>query len=349
MLPIIRVGMTEDEIMQGFGKPTEGLSVRRDFPANHVEDASDMNSWSAVDAWRYDFGVRFGYEVRSDLGVNDGFDMSGIERGDVDSQLIIIWKNDVVERAFYRYMDENGPGIVQYGPSIAEPAPEDGPGWPHSQQPEIPPGNDDPSVPSTLPAPNEGKRAIGYSALGTLELIPKHGGDEKIMLLEASSCLGQEADLYYKGNYGLYLHLSNGKVFHIAELAPLEIIQRTDAPIVMQKFDLPGKELFLLVPRYTDCHGLEFYAFGIDRDNGEAAMFTFEQVATVVHEDGTERIERNDWKYWTISPVVEPIIEDGLLIVEGGRGAGQDGATRYTFKPDWMKHRMVLEHKEQIP
>lgn len=358
----LQVGLTEDQVQRAFGKPTERMSVRRDFPASHVEDRNDLGAWTAVDTWRYDFGVRDGYEVRSNLETDAGADKEGVSRGDMASQLVIVWNEGRVERAFYWYTDENGLVLAQYGPQMTSPD------FPPSQKllqedekspeardnpPESSPEastEESPVATPPLPPANVGVRAVGKSSAGTLEIRPKKDGDERISLLGAPSCYGLETDLNFWGDYEVYFRDSADHETLVRELIGIDIVQRTDAPIQMRKYDLPGdKELFLFIPRYTDCHGLEFYAFGVDTKTNEASSFTFEQIVTTVDENGKETISRNDIGYWTTSPVVDPVLEDGRLIVEGGRGAGQDGATLYTYEPDWTNGRMLLEKKEQIP
>jgi|GEM_PF-1156780 len=358
----LHVGMTEDQVKQAFGKPTEGMSVRRDFAASHVEDRTDIGTWTAVEAWRYDYEVRAGYEVQSDLGTDAGADKEGVRRGDIASQLVVIWKDGLVERAYYWYRDENGLAQAQYGPQMTSPdlppsqavSPEDNqtpdsPENPPEQPPEASPEESQVTTPS-LPAANVGVRATGRSASGTFEIRPKKDGDERISLLGAPSCYGMETDLYFWGDYELYFRDAAGHETLVRELAGLEIVQRTDAVIQFLKYEWPGdKELFLFIPRYTDCHGLEFYAFGVDTKTGETSSFSFEQVVTTIDENETESTSRGESPYWTTSTAVKPVLEDGKLIVEGGRGAGQDGAIRYTFEPDWAKQRMNLLNREQIP
>ncbi len=358
----LHVGMTENQVEQAFGKPTESMSVRRDFAASHVEDRNDISTWTAVDAWRYDYGLRDGYEVSWNLETDAGADKDGVSRGDVASQLIIIWNDGLVERAYYWYKDENGLALAQYGPQMTSPdlppsqddpqddeqtqdAPENSPDQPPEASPD-----DNPVMTTPLPAANVGVRAVGKSASGTFEIRPKKDGDERISLLGAPSCYGLETDLYFWGDYEVYFRDAAGHETLVRELIGLEIVQRTDAAIQFLKYEWPGdKELFLFIPRYTDCHGLEFYAFGVDKKTGETSSFSFEQVVTTIDENGIESTSLGESPYWTTSTVVDPVMEEGLLIVEGGRGAGQDGAILYTFEPDWTKQRMNLVDREQIP
>ncbi|WP_276354559.1 hypothetical protein [Cohnella caldifontis] len=178
-------------------------------------------------------------------------------------------------------------------------------------------------------------RAVGLSAFGRLELRPE-SGVERILPLGAPSCIGLETDLSVTGDYGVYFVPAAGKEQRMDVWTGLEIISKENAALEMRKFDFPDAELFLLIPRYADCHGLEFRAYGVEKDSGQASAYTF-------------RFGDRDVVEWTTSPVVAPASEKGELVVEGGRAAGQDGAERYRFKPDPDRHRLVLASQEHIP
>lgn len=77
-----------------------------------MEDSNDISTWSNVDMWRYDFGLREGYKVESNMDEAYGFDLSGIANGDIKSQLVIIWKDGKVERALYRFNQSGGSGVT---------------------------------------------------------------------------------------------------------------------------------------------------------------------------------------------------------------------------------------------
>jgi hypothetical protein len=288
-----------------------------------------MSTWSDVDAWRYDYGVHDGDEVaQNNESANEDeafFDLQGIGNGKIESQLVIYWKDRRVERAFFKDRDiEGGVHTTHIGPSYEEPPPTE------------PPVDDIPPVGLEMPTPNEGVRAVGDTSFGLFQLRPKQGGEEKIQALGAPSCLGQEEDLQFSGDYELYFHKSSGDETLIQEFKQLEMIQKENNTIEFKKIDFPTFELYLFIPRYTDCHGLEFYAYGIDKETGEVSGFTF------LNGEDT-------YPNWTTSPVNLPQAVGGKLVVEGGRGAVQEGATRYLYAPDLAKHQLVLESKEQIP
>lgn len=331
----LRLGMTQEEVLQALGDDSVGLSVRRDFPQEHREDPNDMSTWSAVDLWRYDFGVRDGYEVRQGNGVDnleDAFDLDGIRSGEIQAQLIINWRDRKVERVIAKMRSGDGTiGTTRLGPVIEHDAP-----LAAEEPPEAEPKASDSSPDPELPAPNEGIRAVGSSGAGQFQLRPVKSGDESVQTLGAPSCLGQETDAHFFGDYELFFHRPSGEETVVQSFEQLEMIWKGNDTLEFRQLEFADMELFLFLPRYTDCHALEFYAYGVDKATGEASNYTFR--------DG-----ENDLPYWTTSPQELPKVEDGMLVVEGGRWAGQDGAVRYTFEPVPDKHQLRLADEERIP
>ncbi|TVY01169.1 hypothetical protein [Cohnella terricola] len=324
----LQVGMSQEEVLQLYGDDNEGQSVNRDFQQGHKEDPNDMSTWNAVDLWRYDYGVRNGYQVKRGDGTQDpegGFDLYGIRNGEIQSQLIIYWRDRKLERAIVKMNAGDGAiGTMQIGPAVAEAPPTD------------PPPADDPPAEPDLPIPNEGVRAVGDASSGQFQLRPRKDGEEKIQMLGAPSCLGQETDVQLLGDYDLFLVRPSGEETLVQRFEQLEMIRRGNDAAEFTKLDFPNIEMFLFFPRYTDCHGLEFYAYGIDKVTGEASNYTFRDGET-------------DFPNWVTSTVDLPRASEGKLIVEGGRWAGQDNATRSIFVPDSGKHEWVLESEERIP
>jgi len=324
----LQVGMSKEEVKRAFGEDFVNHSIFRDFSQEHKEDPNDMSTWSAVEMWRYDFGVHGLYQVAQGSGITDqegGFDLPGIINGKIDSQLIIYWKGEKVNRAIYKSINiEGGIDTTQIGPAVEEAPPTN------------PPATDDSEFSPDMPPPNEGVRAVGETSFGLFELRPIKGGDEKIQTLGAPSCLGQETDIQYAGDYELYFINTSGKETLVQEFKHLEMIHRENEIIKFMKLDFSKIELYLFIPRHKDCHGLEFYAYGIDKKSGEVSNFTFL--------DGDVSFPE-----WATSPVSLPQTVEGKLVVEGGYAAGQDGATRYVFVPDLAKHQLVLKSKQQIP
>ncbi|WP_256761648.1 hypothetical protein [Cohnella sp. WQ 127256] len=320
--------MSEDEVKQAFGNNYQAQSTRRDFSQDHKEDPNDMSTWSSVDIWRFDFGVHEGYGVTQADGTKDqegAFDLTGIRNRNIESQLVIYWKDRRVERAIFKSMNIEGDiDTLQIGPGVEEAPPTD------------PPASDVPQIDPSLATPNEGIRASSVTSKGILQLRPLKDGNETIEPLGAPSCLGQETDIQFTGDYELYFNDNSGNETLIQEFKQLEMIQPASTFIPLMKLNLTEIELYLLIPRYTDCHALEFYAYGINKESGEVSSLTFLNDEVIS-------------PYWTTSPVNLPQVIDGKLVVEGGRGAGMDGATRYVYVPDLAKNQLVLESKEQIP
>jgi len=331
----LRLGMTQEEALQALGNDYVGMSVRRDFSQEHREDPNDLSTWSAVDQWRYDFGVRDGYEVREGEAVNDpedGFDLDGIRSGKVDAQLIINWRESKVERVIAKiHSGEGAIGTTRLGPIIEHEAP-----LAEEDSPEEDPSAADSSPDPELPAPNEGIRAIGSSSAGQFQLRPVKSGDESVQTLGAPSCLGQETDVRLFGDYELFFRRPSGEETLVQSFGQLEMIWQRNETIEFRQLDFPEIELFVFLPRYADCHALEFYAYGVDKATGEATNYTFWD-------------SKRDLPVWATSPEKLPEVLDGKLVVEGGRGAGQDGAVRYLFEPIPDKHQLRLADEERIP
>lgn len=117
---LLKVGMNEEEVVRALGKMTEGQAFIRDFAQPHVEDPNDMSTWTELKIWRYDYGVREGYNVKSDLNEANGFDFAGMSNGDIQAQLVIVWKEGRVDRALFRYMKSGAVYSSQIGPSTED-------------------------------------------------------------------------------------------------------------------------------------------------------------------------------------------------------------------------------------
>jgi hypothetical protein len=234
-----------------------------------------------------------------------------------------------LSQPFGSFRQAGGNDTTQIGPTVEETS---------TSEPTttVPPATDVPPINTEMPTPNEGVRAIGDTSFGLFQLRPKKGGDEKIQPLGTPSCLGQETDLQFAGDYEIYFHNRSGEETLVQQFKQLDMIQRENNTIEFMKLDFPNLEMYLFLPRYADCHGLEFYAYGIDKETGEVTNFSF------LNGEVT-------YPNWITSPVNMPQSVEGKLVVEGGRGAGQDGATRYVYVPELAKQQLVLESKEQIP
>lgn len=117
-------------------------------------------------------------------------------------------------------------------------------------------------------------RAIGAHPDG--RLLVKPASKASVAPLGAPSCYGQETDLSWLGDYeAVWESKSDGTLSKVMTF-PLdfEIVQQGDTPIEMQTFTLGETKVFAYIPRYTDCHALETYLFGVSE--GKAFSITFE-------------------------------------------------------------------------
>ncbi|MCZ8517145.1 hypothetical protein O9H85_33300 [Paenibacillus filicis] len=177
-------------------------------------------------------------------------------------------------------------------------------------------------------------RAEAAAKDGLLQIVPL--GPEKIAKLGAPSCLGKEEDVTIRGDYEVRFTSKDGRTQILDTLRDWEIIQPRDQPLKPVKLDFPGMEAYYFMPRYSDCHGVEFRVYGIR--NGEAALFEF-QTGQGVFKEFTTGME----------PDRSPRAQDGQLAVTGGYAAGMDGVTVYYFEPQAAAARWVLTRTERKP
>ncbi|RKN84489.1 hypothetical protein [Paenibacillus ginsengarvi] len=177
-------------------------------------------------------------------------------------------------------------------------------------------------------------RAIGTHSEGLIVIKPAN--QAKVAALGAASCYGQETDLNWRGDYAVYWEPKTGGATSLIFTFPIdfEIIQRGDTPVEMKKFQLGGTELFAYTPRYTDCHALETYVFGVA--DGKAFSVPFEMDA--------KRSLSNLGRL----PIRELQITDEELIITGGYGAGQDFIDVYHFLYDPKKKSLILQTTDQL-
>lgn len=178
-------------------------------------------------------------------------------------------------------------------------------------------------------------RAIGTHQHGRLTVKP--ASQASVETLGAPSCFGVETDLRWSGDYEMIWEptTSNGDSIKIMTFPRnFEIVQSSDVPIKLQKFIMGETDIFAYIPRYTDCHALETYFFGID--DGEAFPITFdmnlEQVWTNIGQLPNHPFQ----------------VSDDELIITGGYGAGQEFIDVYHFYYDSNKHSMILQKTEQV-
>lgn len=177
-------------------------------------------------------------------------------------------------------------------------------------------------------------RAIGTHADG--RLLVKPVSKASVAPLGAPSCFGVETDLRWSGDYeAVWESESEGKATSILTFPiDLEIVQPNDSPVTMQPVALENANIFAYVPRYTDCHGLETYLFGVSK--GKAFPITFE-MKPEVNWASINQLPRHPFK-----------VANGELIVTGGYGAGQDLINIYHFRYDPKKASMILQSTDQV-
>lgn len=165
-------------------------------------------------------------------------------------------------------------------------------------------------------------RAEGTAESGKLQVVARD--EESRTTLGAPSCLGVETDRQYQGNYNV-VYDDNGKQSVVADLGNRTFIQPKDGVVEMSKLSFPDADVFLLVPAYKDCHGLELYAFSVARDGSGAALLEFQTA------DGTKAVN----SYYR--PDDQPSVKDGLLVLPSSEGPGGEtpgGPQDRTFKLD---------------
>ncbi|KRE91143.1 hypothetical protein ASG89_34450 [Paenibacillus sp. Soil766] len=177
-------------------------------------------------------------------------------------------------------------------------------------------------------------RAIGTHSDG--RLLVKPVSKAGVAPLGAPSCFGVETDLRWSGDYEVvWESKSEGNATPIRTFPiDLEIVQQNDSPVIMQPFTLEDTNIFAYVPRYTDCHGLETYLFGVSK--GKAFPISLE-MKPEVNWTSINQLPRHPFK-----------VAGGEFIVTGGYGAGQDLINVYHFRYDPNKKSMILKSTNQV-
>jgi hypothetical protein len=177
-------------------------------------------------------------------------------------------------------------------------------------------------------------RAIGTHTDGHLLVRPASKGS--VAPLGAPSCYGLETDLSWLGDYEAVWEPKSGGSRSKVMTFPIdfEIVQPNDAPVEMQKYFLGEMEIFAYVPRYTDCHALETYLFGVS--DGKAFPIPFEMKPEQI------------WKNIGQLPHRPFQLTNDELILTGGYWAGQDFIDVYHFRYDSKKRSMILHNTEQV-
>jgi hypothetical protein len=172
-------------------------------------------------------------------------------------------------------------------------------------------------------------RAIGTHPDGRLLIQP--AGNAIVEPLGAPSCYGLETDLKWSGDYKAVWESETAETISEVMAFPsdFEMIQPNDVSVEMQKFNMGDTDIYAFVPRYTDCHALETYLFGVAE--GKAFQITFEMESGEI------------WPNIGQQPRRRYQVTKDELIVTGGYGAGQDTIDEYHFHYDSVKHSMILQ------
>ncbi|QHW30552.1 hypothetical protein GZH47_06590 [Paenibacillus rhizovicinus] len=186
------------------------------------------------------------------------------------------------------------------------------------------------------PAPTEKEddsvRALFKLPSGQLSVKPVTKA--VVQAFDAPSCYGAQNDLKWQGEYEAVWEPDKGDTVRIGTFpADFEIVQQTDKPITMQHFRFGDTDLLVYVPRYTDCHALETYFFGVQ--DGEA--FPVPMVMS----------DKETWPNIGQLPGHLLQVKNGEMIVTGGYAAGQDTIPVYYFRYDAANRVLVLTKTEQ--
>jgi hypothetical protein len=155
---------------------------------------------------------------------------------------------------------------------------------------------------------------------GDLQVVSE--GKEMIGHFTIPSVLGQEGDFFYQGNYSVFYNHNDEKK-EIRELQSLVFVQPSEKPISFEKIGFESMDVFLLTPEYTASRGYNSYAFGIDKNSGEAFAITFKSGENV-HD--TMNYEKDN----------APLNKSEKLVVttRNTEGQGDTLTTEYSFDKD---------------
>jgi hypothetical protein len=177
-------------------------------------------------------------------------------------------------------------------------------------------------------------RAIGMHSDG--RLLVKPASKASVASLGAPSCYGLETDQSWSGDYEVVWEpKSQGTPTKVMTFPiDFEIVQQNDSPVIMSQFTLGDTDIFAYVPRYTDCHGLETYLFGVNK--GKAFSISFEMKPDQI------------WMNISQLPHRPFQVTNGVITLSGGYGAGQDFIDVYHFHYDPTKRSMILQSTDQL-
>ncbi|UKS26434.1 hypothetical protein LOZ80_33775 [Paenibacillus sp. HWE-109] len=181
-----------------------------------------------------------------------------------------------------------------------------------------------PAILSSAPSQLEA-RAIGTLTNGEILIAPKTM--EIVEQLGAPSCLGKSEDYSIKSDYEAIFKDSTGKKTTIVLPEIDTFITSENKQLTLPTLHFKDFQAVVLAPRYTDCHGIEFYLIGT---KGSAAFsFKFKT------DEGT-------FDSFNYAPNTQLQVMDDQLVIEPGQSAGSEAKKQRIFKPDWQNQTMQL-------
>ncbi|ACT01646.1 hypothetical protein [Paenibacillus sp. JDR-2] len=178
-------------------------------------------------------------------------------------------------------------------------------------------------------------RAVASHQAGTLMIQPK--SQAMVTVLGAPSCYGLETDLSWTGDYeAIWKPAAGGNPVKVLSFPEdLEIIEPTDETVNLQMLTIGDTDIFTYYPRYTDCHALEAYLFGVK--DGQVFPITFEDEAGQL---------TNSFFQHPHYPLQVSGNEE--LVITGGEGGGQAFIEVWHYGYDSVQHRMKLSKTDQV-
>lgn len=181
------------------------------------------------------------------------------------------------------------------------------------------------SSPSPTPIANPKIRAAGESEFGKLEIRSRV--QENVEQLGAPSCYGTAVDYKISGTYNVQFTDKANTVTELAISSLAGFIQPRNETLPLQKLAFPGHDIFVITPNYKDCHGISFYLVDVSEEGAFLLQF-------LTPEGKSDQYD--------FLPKTELKVEQGLLKVQHGGGAGNETVIEQHFKPDFAKHVMEI-------
>ena len=177
-------------------------------------------------------------------------------------------------------------------------------------------------------------RAIAAHKDGQLIIQPQSHGHAAT--LGAPSCYGLESDISWTGDYEAVWEPASGAASSKVMTFPsdFEIIQPTEAAVNLQMVTIGDTDLYTYYPRYTDCHALDIYFFGVK--DGEAFPVSLELEAG------------KRFTGFVQHPHYPLQVTDDEIVITGGEGAGQEFINMYHFNYDGKQHALILQKTDQV-